>query len=328
MNERTLIHGVSATTHMDLHGERLSREELEQLAQSETDHPQIMYWNHETTLPPIGIITDNWVEKREDGEYQLAFEGYYFGNEDVEPLPHSGIKGLDVTWEQIVDILNVDATSSPGYLEVMYDPRNFDEKEVIPLIGEINKLVETSAGQYRRKAELPHPVIWLLVGFVGGHIAGGFFSRLGEVAADKVLEAGEKFYEQLSENFVKLFEKAKPNNSQPDVIFNIPVSGSDTLIQGALENANTTHIRNVLKKLPEMYACAVHLIEQNSPNFFSEMKFLYNPEVQRWEINYLVTRKTNKIIWGPRYYDPQHPLRARYEKMLRELSGQDQEFTS
>jgi hypothetical protein len=322
MSDKRLIHGIATTTHIDRHGERLSKEFLEEMAQNLSDQARIMYWNHETTLPPIAIMTNEWVEEREDGEYQLAFDGYFLSDEDIELLPQSKIEGLDVTREQVAEILSSMTPTPSGQLRISYDPRNFDVGEVTPVIEEINELVETHQDLYVRKAELPQAVIWVLVGFAGGHIASGFFIRLGEMAAEKTVGTTKGFYKQLSKRFAKLLEKAKPEGSQPDVIFHIPVPDSDTTIEGALENADHGDIEKVLEKLPELYGLAVHLLQRNPPNFFSIMRFLYNPSDDRWEINYLVTRKTNKVIKGPRYYDPTHPLRPRYEQALKQIASQ------
>jgi hypothetical protein len=322
MDDKRRIRGIASTTHIDRHGERLSKEALEDMAQNLSDQAKLIYWNHETTLPPIAMLTNEWVEKREDGEYQLAFEGYFLSNEDIEFLPQSNIEGLDITWEQVTEILNAIPPSPSGHIGISYDPRNFDPEEVTPIIEEMNELVETHQDLYSRKAELPQAVIWILVGFAGGHIASGFFTRLGEMAAEKVVETTKDFYRQLSNRLTKLLEKAKPEDSQPDVIFRLVVPESDTVIEGALESADQISIERVLGKLPVLYAIVVHLLQQNPSDFFSIMRFLYNPTDDNWEINYLVTRKTNKVIKGPRYYDRKHPLRPRYEKALEEIAEQ------
>lgn len=312
--------GIAATTHIDKHGEHFTKEALEQMAQDRSDASGLLYWNHETTLPPIGVVTSQWVEKREDGEYQLMFEACLFDGESFEPLLYSNIKGLDVTEEQIREIVFSTPPSSKGHLHINYDPRNFEPQEIAPILDEIGELVDVEQGHYVRKAELPQPVIWVLVAYVAGSIVTGFFSRIGEVAADKVGELAKKFYSQLGDQFSRLLGKSKPEGSRPDIIFGLPIEGSDTVVEGALENADPTYLEWALGSLPNLYGLARHLLDRNPPGFFSIMRFLFNPESRRWEINYLVTRKSNKIIQGLRYYDPEHPLRHRYGAMLRKVS--------
>lgn len=142
-----------------------------------------------------------------------------------------------------------------------------------------------------------------------------------------MLEESKDFYIQLSARFNRLLDRAKPEGSRPDVIFHIPIPDSDTIVEGSWEDSDPVYATRVLEKLPELYAAAVHVIQRNPENFFSQMKFLYNPEADIWEINYLIIRKTNRVIKGPRYYSPKHPLRSRLEKAMSEMSVQDEDTT-
>lgn len=320
MSRKVLIHGVMATTHIDRHGERFSKEALDHMAQDSPEYARLVYWDHQTTLPPIGLVGTQSVERRQDGEYQLVVEAQLLASDQFQLLPVSGVKGVDMTWEQVKDIVEGVPPSPSGHLRVSYDPRNFDADEVAGVMEEINQLVHTEVHLYVRKAQLPPAVIWIFVGFVGGQIASGFFSRLGELAAEKMVEVVGSFHDQLSERFARLLRRGKPWDTEPDVILGLRIPGSDTLVEGAVENAEGQSLRTAFEELPTLYAIATHLIERNSPDFFLVMRFLLNPETRSWEINYLVTRKTSRVIMGPRYYDPTHPLRARYEKIVAQAS--------
>lgn len=298
-------HGIMATTHIDRHGERFAKEALEQMVEQfrESERPMWSYWNHMTTLPPIGVAIKEEVELREDGEYQLVAEIELLEEGDIEILPQSNTKGLDCAPEELEDILE-DIEPASGYLEISYDPHNFEVNEVKPILQSLDALVETRAHLYVRKAELPPAVLWVLVAF-----AGGFIARLGELTADKTLE----LYRQLSEPFKSLLKKAKPKPTA-DIIFSIPIPGSSTIVEGAIEDAYATNLEEIWPRLPTLYAVAVSIIQRNNKDYFSEIKFLYNPANSKWEINYLTIRKTHKVILGPRYYDPSHPLRKRWDE--------------
>ncbi len=320
MSRKMEIGGIGATTHVDAHGERFTKEALEQMAQEIAERQQLMFWNHETTLPPIGLITKAWVEQRDDGEYQLRYEGYLFEDDDVEFLPQSEVQDLDLTWEDVKTEIGSTTSSESGHLTILYDPRNFDDKDAAPIITDISRLVTTESDHYVRKAELPAAVIWMLVGFAGGHIASGFFNKLGEVLADKTIEAGRQFYKDLASHIAHLLSKAKPEGRRPDIIWLIPIPDSETRVEGVLEEAVEKNIADALERLPFLYGAAKHIIGKNRSNYFSLMSFLYIPEQKNWDINYLVIKKSNRVIMGPRYYVPTHPLRARYEQILNEVS--------
>lgn len=131
------------------------------------------------------------------------------------------------------------------------------------------------------------------------------------------MAGAKKFYDDLIERFSKLLE-IKPDE-KPDVIFSVPIPDSLTLVEGAVEEADKSALDMAWRKLPDLYAIASHIISRNQKDYFAEMKFLYNPSIDNWDINYFTTRKTHKIILGPRYYDPSHPLRERWENELKKM---------
>ena len=47
----------------------------------------------------------------------------------------------------------------------------------------------------------------------------------------------------------------------------------------------------VWPKLPELYILAQNIIQKNKSEYFSQLKFLFNPIEKKWEVNYLLTRK-------------------------------------
>jgi len=323
MNNEHKFLAVVATTHRDRHGDRFTKEALEQAVEDfrASDQPLWMNWDHQTTLPPIGITTALKVEPREDGEFQLVAEGEFLDSGHYELLPQSEISGLDIIWAQVAELLNNIELSAEGHIEISYDHINFAPAEVAPVIRSLNELVPTEERHRARKSFVPQPVIWVLVEFAGGIIA-----RFGEVTADKFMKAASAFYKDLSERFAKFLE-IKPAE-RPDVIFSIPIPNSSTTVEGAVEEADKASLEVAWRKLPELYAIASHSIGQNQKDYFLEMKFLFNPSSKNWEINFFTTRKTRKVIQGPRYYDPSHPLRGRYERELERIKGMNSKGTS
>lgn len=169
----------------------------------------------------------------------------------------------------------------------------------------------TESDLYIRKSEIPQVVIWVFIAF-----AGGFIARFGELAADKAIHSTKEFYKKLNDRFSKFLQI---NPAKPDVIFGIEIPDSSVAVEGALEQASKEILEIVWQKLPEIYAIATHLIRQNPKGYFSQIKFLFNPQSKKWEINYLTLRKSGRIIQGPRYYEPNHPLRERWEREIERI---------
>lgn len=322
MDEKFEFAAIAATTHVDRHGDQITKEALHQAADDFLRSEELMWmnWDHQTTLPPIGLVTTARVEPREDGEYQLVLEGLLLGREHYVLLPQSDIKGLDVTWAQVDAILGAIEPSSDGYLEISYDWANFAPEDAADIIRSIGTVVPVEERHRLRKSVVPHPVIWVLVAF-----AGGFIARFGEVAADKFLETAKAFYKELTERFAR-FLTLQPG-VRPDVVFSIPIPESATKVEGAVEEADKVLLEYAWSTLPTLYALAAHFIGQNPPDFFHEMKFLFNPVTKEWEINFFTTRRTHQIIQGPRYYDPAHPLRRRYERELERMTSENVDRT-
>jgi hypothetical protein len=301
--------GVAATTDLDKHGERFSKESLERSVADfqAASEPEWGYWNHQMTLPPILLMTDQKVQERSDGEYELVVEGVIFEEEDFEDLHTSGIIVPEIMDDAVKDLLHSLQALPSEYLKVSYDPRNFEQSKANLVIASINELVPTRQKHITRKAELPEAVVFVLVAF-----AGGFVARFGELAADKAGEFASSLYSRLNKRFMRLLATSK--SDQPgDVVFEVPVPDTSVVVEGAVENVTGEQLEIAWKRLPELYALAIEIIEQNRPDFFSHLKFLLNPLTKRWEVNYLVTRKSQRVILGPRYHDPSHPLRQRWE---------------
>ena len=67
MNEQEII---IASTLVDKQGEKLSRQMLEQLAQSANEHYIPINIEHDPRVPPVGRIISSSVRERDDGEYE------------------------------------------------------------------------------------------------------------------------------------------------------------------------------------------------------------------------------------------------------------------
>jgi hypothetical protein len=324
MSRKYPIGGIGATTHIDRHGERFTKEALDIMA-NDYAAGQLMFWNHETNLPPIGIITAAWVEERDDGEYQLRFEGHLFEDSDIEFVPQSDIQGLSPTMEELESVLNAAKDRPEQYLKISYDPRNFDEADIDEAVAELGELIEVRTGHYVRKAELPQPVLWILIGYAAGRILDGFLSRIGEMAADELAERANQFIGKASAKLNGLAGKAKPPDKRADIVFAVPLPDDVTVAEGVLEEPDEAQIGSALGALPRLFALAAHIVERNRPGYFSRMSFLFNPTTGNWEINYLVLTESKRVIQGPRYFLKGHPLRGRYERVMAQLDEHQKE---
>jgi hypothetical protein len=303
--------GVMATTHVDEHKDRFTKEALEKIAEQINNHERIQWinWDHQTTLPPIAFVEKAWVEQLEDGEYGLFFEAIALTDQEDLVITED----LEITHEEIDDIqLGI------ARIELSNDPRNFSDQDVQAVVDELSSQFPTEQQHYFRKSEIPQSVVWLVVFFASG-IAAGFLSKIGEVLADKVIEVTAQKLRNVGVILATLTTKALTKD-RPDYIFIIPMQDSDVNVEGALESPDDHTLLEACKMLPELYIYANKLLLQNRENYFSDLKFLFNPISQHWEINFLTIRKTNQVVIGKRYFVPDHPLRHRYDEQVRKIN--------
>lgn len=311
---------VMATTHLDKHNERFSIEELEEMCNLDKEQGGYwLHWDHQTTLPPVGHCIANRIEKGDDKEYSLIGDGMLYDETDYESFSLINVQ-LDSTrrvYSPGAQPLNLDQ------IQIGYDKANFDPGEVQIIIQALEKYLPTDEEQVVRKAEIPAPVIWVLLA-----ISTGILSRVGERIADKVVEVASPKFNEVGNKIKQLFAlKHKPNDEAVDIILGVPHPDSDAVIEAAIENANEVSFNKAWESVENLYALIDRIVESNPRDQFVEIKFLFNPSSLSWEINYLITR-THRIFLGPRYTDPSHPLCTRWQKMRDRLNDKENLFVS
>jgi hypothetical protein len=306
---RLKFRGIAATTHVDLHGDQFTKEALEKTVEEfyTKNEPVWGFWNHQVTLPPITVVTSQEVKEAGDGEYQLVVEGEFFEEKKFELLEESGLVFTVLTEDVLEGSPDLPPILAHEYLEIIFDPRNFRQNDAKKIITSINEVVETKSDLIVRKAEIPQPILYVLVAF-----AGGFIARYGEMVADKSKELAKELLWNISNRFNEFLSITKTQDPI-DVVFGIPISNSDIVVEGCVEGATNKLLSYAWAKLPELSALGQEILIKNRSQYFRHLNFLLNPETLGWEVNYLTIRESNRIILGPRYSDPTHPLRKRWE---------------
>jgi hypothetical protein len=164
-------------------------------------------------------------------------------------------------------------------------------------------------------------VLWVFLSFAFGGIAQGFFARIGELIADHTIASAPKL-KLLGSKLSELMHNQQPEN-RGDIIFGIPLLNSKTVVEAAIESVNETSVEIALGKLSEVYAEASRLIAANREDYFDQIKYIFNPRENVWEVNYLIIKSNREIILGPRYYDANHPLNATYLAFKYEIDNTD-----
>lgn len=159
---------IMSTTHVDLHGERMSLEALNSFVQSVREKYLPININHDDRCPPVGRVVGAEIVKLPDGEYAVqgimeAFEP----SDTIESLAGDGRK---------IPVLDKDIQRFLAH----YD-RSFSDSEGKALIQTLEELSGQEPVFTMKKALEPVSILIIATGiFVFGSIGQGFFKKLGE----------------------------------------------------------------------------------------------------------------------------------------------------
>ena len=180
-----LIRARVATTHIDQHNERMTREALEDMARQIAEHYIPVMWNHDIRHPPLGRIISAEVVPLEDGKYALETTNECWEQDDTPELLRGDGRSLrlriDEDYERFV---------------VRYD-RTFLDDDGWALVQEIAALSGTEPCEEGKKALEPVSVLAIAAGcFVVGSIASGFFNKLGSDLYDTLKAKLKAFFKR------------------------------------------------------------------------------------------------------------------------------------
>lgn len=173
-----------STTHVDLHGDRMTREALEGASKQISDHYIPIMWNHDIRYPPLGRTVSAEVVPLEDGEYALDTVGEYWEEGDtLESLRGDG-RFLRLRTDDYVTFA------------VRHD-RSFRDDKGEAFIRELGELAGVEPQVEEKKALEPVSTLTIAVGaFALGTIAAGFLSRLGSDLYDALGDRLKSFFQR------------------------------------------------------------------------------------------------------------------------------------
>jgi hypothetical protein len=159
------ITGIAATTHIDLHGDRFTREALEDLVGQASKEYIPINVEHDFRVPPLGRTVAAKIVKLEDGESGVEIEGELFENGEVVDFNGAGRK------------LKRRAPEGPG---ILYDLtyQNADDQK---LIDDIASLVSGKKDLHVKKSIGPLAEISILLGTIA---SSAFTKKIFERFAD------------------------------------------------------------------------------------------------------------------------------------------------
>lgn len=164
------IRTVWATTRVDRHGGRFTREALEGAAEQARSAYIPILFNHDPRVPPLGRTGRTFVEELPDGEWALVAESEIF--ETSGPLPP-----LASDREMLIHTYPLDR------ITIVRD-RSYRHSDDVAILDELARDLSVRIEVMEKKALEPLSVLLLAVSAASAAFAGGFLSKMGSDAWD------------------------------------------------------------------------------------------------------------------------------------------------
>lgn len=258
-----IAESIIATTHTDSQGDKLTKENLDDLIESIKNRYVPIDIEHDPRLPPIGRISSGFTRQRPDGEFEAVAILELFDDTDSIELNSDGR-------EMIIE--SIEGVS------ISYDwTHRFEEDQND--INEIASILKTDALYSVKKSSDPISVITISAGvFVVGGIASGFLNEIGSDGWKKVKPI-----------LGKLFSRKTRTTNDQLLRFSVCVQHNDNIIEIDIIQTNpneaeiSNFIDNGLKKLDEVLP--IYCANQNDIK-----KLVFSVKENNLEINFAVRK--------------------------------------
>lgn len=231
---------ILASTNLDSHGEKLTRDQLYSLYESQ---PVELVINHEHDFgrPPVAIARNLSFQELSPGEFAIVAD---IEVHDEDTFRASG--GFSMAW--LADGYSLYPDVSPE-LELYFNPRVFQLDDAFELMAASTSDTVINIRELKQKCLVTTAI--LIVKFITAAALAGFFGKVGSDAYDKLIEkllSQARHKEQSGEALVlHLIVPAELNPLQAEVILEVPAIYSEHVRLGSLSFESAVAIA---KRLP------------------------------------------------------------------------------
>lgn len=281
-----------SSTHVDLHGDRMSKEALEMgVRQINSERSIPITVEHNRTLPPLGRLSQAEVLQGDDGEYCLiAHREYFDGTEQVQL--NNGemlVKEYFTTGGRPFSIRK----EPLELIEISVDLHNFDSSNEVDQF--YNELEQSTNIRFKRAEHLRksfHVDLELIIRlaesalylFFSKQLVQKLLSKTGDKFAEKIADDAARLYDLIKNAVIKLGQKAIPQMGPKTYVIELPANISIVLIaidkspEQIVEAIQRNNMQSLESKINE-------LIDRFQAE---KIQFILNDNL-KWEINYLLT---------------------------------------
>ncbi|RLF02787.1 MAG: hypothetical protein DRJ64_08960 [Thermoprotei archaeon] len=287
--------GVIATTHIDSHNMKMTKEALESGAKLMNGPRKIKLGiEHDETIPPIGKGLKAWVEPTDDGEYKLMQVGELFEEFKVTTLS-DGTVLLKQECESDRSPFVIERRVAVDGMALAYDKVNFvSDSSRLEFLAEIHDKsgVDFETGEFFRKSVIPDPEIVIQFSklLVQYFIAKKVLDHVGEESAKLAFDEFKKFYKFAKAAIVTTLKYVIPKNRPVTYVFEV---AGEPIVQFVAKITEANVLLSVLTE-DELTHVLARAFELGNLLGAEKIQYLLNNDGV-WEFNYLLSN-TGAVI--------------------------------
>jgi DNA-directed RNA polymerase subunit RPC12/RpoP len=254
---RILQNQIFASTAVDKHGDRITRDELREIFDQIPD-PYPLYSEHKIGNRPFSKSYNKRFEEIVSGEWAIIC--------DVEVYDESKLQeysGYSISFTRSTYTTNPDRDPE---LHIEYNPRLFDTQELRAFADSSSDTQQINVSDlYQKSLDIP---LLIIISFISGSVASGFFKAMGAdlYASLKkyLIHKGDDFCEKHNDDLICQFNfvvTELPN--QPTIIFSISSSMLNRLSDLNISDQTVLHELRKHCDLSEIQSASIVLLDDS-----------------------------------------------------------------
>lgn len=303
------IKGIGATTGVDRHNCRITKEELENVIEKLNTGKYVpsMGLDHDSSLMPIGKTYKAELVPLKGGEY-----GAYFYQETFENFNVFDSKAFGTLYEASISTDSRPfADTEPENIEkltVQLDPVNFRYEAFDPIKEQIKKDLDVEIDTFMRESLIPDPEV--VIDFIKDSFILLAATQTVNKTVEKLSSDGSNLYDKIKQIIIKVVKYIKPSNRP---ITYVMKENRGYILELLVRTADPNVLFQALSSEKLSFINDIDRTKDVIDEPTYKIQFMYNEDKTCWEFNYLST-STGKVIGSEKCYKRTMKLSSEFLK--------------
>lgn len=303
------IKGIGATTGVDRHNCRITKEALENAIEKLNTGKYVpsMGLDHDSSLMPIGKTYKAELVPLKGGEY-----GAYIYQETFENFNVFDSKTFGTLYEASISTDSRPfADTEPESIEkltVQLDPVNFGYEAFDPIKEQIKKDLDVEIDTFMRKSLIPDPEV--VIDFIKDSFILLAATQTVNKTVEKLSSDGSNLYDKIKQIIIKVVKYIKPSNRP---ITYVMKENRGYILELLVRTADPNVLFQALSSEKLSFINDIDRTKDVIDEPTYKIQFMYNEDKSCWEFNYLST-STGKVIGSEKCYKRTMKLSSEFLK--------------